>query len=350
MRHTTTDLQKQFAAQIVSIKGPHSEFSELAGFEDVNKDAMVFIQSAEQFHEFGEIQPSVVVTAESVAQEIGSEFSGTIVCVKDIRLAQALFKQKFFDYLAQDDEWPDIHPNAIIHSSSSIGNNCRIGPGVTIGANCTIADHVCIRANSVIEHGVTIGKNSIINSLANIGYNSEIGENVIIQSRCIIGNEGYGSPTDEPHQHHRIPHTGNVKIGNNVQIGSNTCVDRGTYASTEIERGVKIDNLCHIAHNVRIGENSLITAQTVIAGSSSIGKRVITSGQTGVLDHINIADDVVLVQRAGVSQDITESGMYAGSPAKPYREFVKGLGVSKKLARLEQKLKALQEEFLKSQH
>jgi len=227
------------------------------------------------------------------------------------------------------------------HDSVKLGRHCRIGPNVTIGENCTIGDKVIIRANSVIEHGVSIGNGSIINSLANIGYESQIGERVIVQSSCIIGNEGYGFASDKSGQHHRIPHTGNVVLHDDVHIGSGSCVDRATYGSTVIHRGVKIDNLCHIAHNVEIGENSLITAQCSIAGSSIVGKRVIMSGQTGVLDHKTIADDCVFVLRAGVTEDVKESGMWAGTPAQPFKQYVRDLRLGKKILALEKEIKEL---------
>ncbi|MCL4155554.1 UNVERIFIED_CONTAM: hypothetical protein GTU68_009214, partial [Idotea baltica] len=234
-----------------------------------------------------------------------------------------------------------IHDSAVIHEKTKLGLNCRIGANVTIGANCKIGDNVIIRANAVVEHDVTIGSDSIINSLVNIGYSCVLGKRVILQAGCIIGAEGYGFANDDKGNHHRIPHTGNVVLHDDVQIGSNSCIDRGTYGSTIIKNGVKIDNLCHIAHNVEIGENSLLTAQCCIAGSSVIGKRVIMSGQAGVLDHKTIPDDTVLVLRAGVTENLAHGGMWAGTPAKPFKEFVRDTTVTKKVRRLEDEIKQL---------
>jgi len=174
-------------------------------------------------------------------------------------------------------------------------------------------------------------------------YHSQLGARVTVQAGAVIGSEGFGFAPDQEKRYHRIPHTGYVVLEDDVHVGANSCIDRGTYGATRIARGVKIDNMVHIAHNVEVGEDSLLTAQTVIAGSSKLGKRVIASGQTGILDHKTIADDTVLVQRCGVADDITTSGMWAGTPARPFREYVRGLGLSKKLAKLEQKLKELQQ-------
>ena len=347
MTHQTQELVTHFADLVLSTHGSHAEFKQISAYESASKSSLVFIQEPQQLLA-STVIPAAIITTERTAQELSNEYTGFIICVTNVKLAQALIKQHFDDYQARDDEWPRIHPSANIHKSSEIGANSRIGPNVTIGANCHIANHVIIRANSVIEHDVTIGDHSIINAQTNIGYGSLIGKNTTIQSGVIIGNEGYGFATDPQGQHHRIPHTGNVIIKDDVHIGSNSCIDRGTYDATIIERGVKIDNLCHIAHNVQIGEDSLITAQCVIAGSSVIGKRVMMSGQTGVLDHKTVPDDTVLVHRAGVSESLPKGGMWAGSPAKPFKEFVRNLAINKKVRRLELEVKQLKQLLAKT--
>jgi len=337
--HHTKDLISAFQDLLVTTYGDHTEFDRIAAYQSSTKSALIIIQNIDQFPV--DNPPAVVVTVEEFADQLKDVFTGFIICVTDTKLAQALFKQRYDDYQAHDAEWPDVHPSALIHDSAQIGKNVKIGPNVVIGADCKISDNVIIRANAVIEHNVTIGADSIINSLANIGYDCELGNRVNIQSGCIIGNEGYGFAADKNGNHHRIPHTGNVILHDDVHIGTNGCVDRGTYGSTIINKGVKIDNLCHIAHNVEIGENSLFIAQCGIAGSCKIGKRVILSGQTGTLDHITIPDDTVLVHRAGVIQDIPHGGMWAGLPPKPFREFMRDLRGNKKIKRLENDIKEL---------
>lgn len=346
MSFNTQNLIDHFDEIISSSSGDDCSFSNISGYEFAKSDSLVFLQNSEQFQQITSVQPAVIVCEDNTANELRDKFKGKLICTTNVKLAQAKIKQHFDDYQSEDFEWGSIHSSAIIHESATIGEDCRIGPGVVIGENCTLGDNVIVRSNSVIEKNVTIGAGCIINSLVNIGYACELGERVTIQSGCIIGNEGYGFATDNKNTHFRIPHTGNVLISDDVHIGSNTCVDRGTYGSTRIERGVKIDNLCHIAHNVNIDEDCLITAQTVIAGSSKIGKRVIASGQTGVLDHTSIADDVILVHRAGVTKDITKAGVWAGTPPQPIKEYVKNLALGRKVSRLEQKLKNLSDQLL----
>ena len=331
----------QFSELVITTYGRNCEFDHTASPNASTASSLVFLQNADQ----APTSAAVIITTQDNADLLKGKTSSLLVCVADVRLAQAKIKQHYDDYMASDLEWNPVHDSAVIHKSAKLGNDCRVGPNAVIGANCVIGDHSIIRANAVIEHDVTMGEYCIINASANIGYNSQIGDRVTVQAGSIIGSEGYGFAPDSDNHYHRIPHTGNVLLGDDVHVGANSCIDRGTYGSTTIARGVKIDNLVHIAHNVLVDEDSLLTAQTVIAGSSQIGKRVIASGQTGVLDHKKIPDDTVLVQRAGVSEDLPHGGMWAGSPAKPFKEWVRAQSIGKKVTKLEQSLKELKQEL-----
>lgn len=286
------------------------------------------------------LKPAVLVTTQEIADVVTDE-SFAVIVVKNVRLALALCKQRFADYDKTDSEWPSIHPSAVIHETARIGRGVRIGPNSVIGKDAELGENVQVRANCVVEHDAFIGADSVLHNMVNIGYECVIGERVIIRPGAIIGNEGFGFAQDENHQYHRIPHTGIVHISDDVQIGSNSNIDRATYGVTRIARGVKIDALCHIAHNVRVDEDALFVAQCGVAGSSNIGKRVVLSGQTGVLDHKTIVDDAVLVHRCGVTADVLEPGMWAGTPPKPFRDYVKDVNLAKKVLRLERDVKTL---------
>ncbi len=336
MKTSSKELVDAFARLILTTKGEHRYFDHVASPDSAKASSLVFLQKATDLP----MQAAVIVTTPQVAQEIEGA-SCFVACVQEVRLAQALIKQRFDDYLSADSEWDERHPTAVIHASARLGENCRIGPGAVVGANCVLGNNVTVRAGAVVEHNVSIGDDSIISPLANIGYGSSLGKRVIVQAGAVIASEGFGFAPDSDKHYHRIPHTGSVVIGDDVFIGANSCIDRGTYGVTTLERGVKIDNQVHLAHNVEIGEDTLLAAQTVIAGSTKLGKRVIASGQAGILDHINVTDDVILVQRCGVTQDIERSGMWAGTPAKPFKEYVRDLTVCKRVAKLEQQIKDL---------
>ena len=197
-------------------------------------------------------------------------------------------------------------------------------PGIhdsaVIGSNCEISEDVEIRENVSIGNNCKIGANTKIYSNVSIYDDSVIGDNCIIHSGAVIGSDGFGYVQLPEGNYVKIPQLGNVIIGNNVEIGSNTCIDRSIAGSTIISDGVKIDNLCHIGHNVEIGDHSAFAAQVGLSGSMKIGKRVKMGGQVGSAGHISIVDDVTIIAQSGVSKSLTKKGTYFGSPAKPQRD------------------------------
>lgn len=335
----------KFSELISDTFGEHGSADNINGVEQYSESSLIFLGNDKYIDNLEKKAPAIIVTTTNIAEKIKSSVKSFILVVPDIRLAQAFIKQSYDDYDASDPEWPTLHPSATIHDSAQMGNNVRIGPNAVIGANVVIGDNCIIRSNSVIEHDVVIGNGCIINSLVNIGFHCEIGNHVILRAGCTLGGEGFGFAQDQKKKYHRIPHTGNIIIEDNVQIGANCNIDRGTYGSTIIKQGVKIDALCHVAHNVEIGENTILVAQCGIAGSTTIGKNVIMSGHTAVLDHKSIVDNAVLVHRCGVSENITEPGMWAGTPAKPFREYVKGLNLNKKIDQLNKHIQELEKKL-----
>ncbi len=339
MRHSVEELCETFDQLIIGASETRCSFERLDGFAEFTSTSLIFVSEAKQLEFLSKSTPAVVVTTKALADEVPDQVN-CVLTVKNVRLAQALIKQHYCDYDMSDAEWEDIHPSAVIHASAQLAGDVRIGPNVVVGANVKIGANTQIRANCVIESDVQIGEACIINSLVNIGHACQLGDRVILRPGVIIGNEGFGFAQDDSAQYQRVPHTGIVVIEDDVQIGSNCNIDRATYGKTVIKRGVKIDALCHVAHNCYIGEDSLFVAQSGVAGSATIGRRVVSSGQTGILDHKNIADDVVLVHRCGVTEDITQSGMWAGTPPKPFKEYVGDLNATKRLARKIAKLEA----------
>jgi UDP-3-O-[3-hydroxymyristoyl] glucosamine N-acyltransferase len=220
-----------------------------------------------------------------------------------------------------------------------------IGPNVVIGKDVQLGERSIIYANTVVETSSTIGEDCIIYSNVTIGYSTQIGNRVTIKSGSVIGGEGYGFAQDSNRKSHRIPQTGIVVIEDDVVIGANNCVDRATYFETRIGRGTKFDNLCHVAHNVKIGEDCLLTAGFIVAGSTTIGNRLIASGQTGILDHLTIVDDVVLVHKPGLSEDILEKGIYAGMPIQPLQSYLKNAAIVRKLTDLRSKVLELEKKL-----
>jgi len=338
MKYTAQHVCNQFPDLVISSVNADREFANISAANDYDHQSLVFINNDNQLAALTKPLPSIIVTRPEFAAALIKTQAG-VITVSNVRLAQALIKQRYSDYDSVDAEWPTIHPSAVVHPSAKLAVGVHIGANTVIGRDVIVGKNTVIRANCVVEHDVIVGHSCIIHNLVNVGYGSLLGNRVIVRPGAIIGNEGFGFAQDEQYRHYRIPQTGIVEIGDDVQIGANCNIDRGTYGRTQVARGVKIDALCHIAHNVFIDEDALFVAQSGVAGSSNIGKRVIASGQTGVLDHKTVVDDAVLVHRCGVTEDITSSGIWAGTPPKPFKEYVRNLNSYQKLKRLETQIK-----------
>ncbi len=208
-----------------------------------------------------------------------------------------------------------IDPTSSIGKNSSLGKDTALGKNVVIGSNCKIGDNTKIFHNTVILDNTVIGNDCLIFPNVSIRENSVIGNRVIIHSGTVVGSDGFGYTTDEKGVYQKIPQIGNVIIEDDVELGSNVSIDRAALGSTIIKRGCKIDNLVQIAHNVQLGDDTVISAQAGISGSTKIGKHCILAGQAGLVGHIELGDNVVITAQAGVSKSILKPGYYSGSPA-----------------------------------
>lgn len=218
-----------------------------------------------------------------------------------------------------------LHSNANIHVSAKLGKSVHIGAFANIGENVVIGDNSVIMPGAVIYKNVKIGVNTTINANAVIYQNCEIGNNTIIHSGAIIGADGFGFEEQKDGTQIKIPQIGNVKIGDWVEIGANTTIDRAIVGSTIIENGVKIDNLVQVGHNAHIKRDTVIVSQAGISGSTKIGERNKIGGQVGMVGHIELADDVAIGAQSGVAKSIKVKGAYFGSPAI---EIVKSMKIS----------------------
>lgn len=240
-----------------------------------------------------------------------------------------------------------IDSTAFIHPSAKLGKNVAVGKNVVVSADCVIGDDTIILHNSTIMDKTRIGNNTVIHSNVSIRENSVIGNNVIIHNNSVIGSDGFGYSKNEKDEYLKIPQIGNVIIEDDVEIGSNVSVDRAAFGSTIIQRGCKIDNLVQIAHNVKIGEHTVISAQSGISGSTKIGNHCILAGQVGLVGHIEIADNVIIAAQSGVPKSITKPGFYLGAPAREIKTAQKLYAHYHNLPDYVKKINELQEEIKK---
>lgn len=242
-----------------------------------------------------------------------------------------------------------IEQPSFIDNSAVIGSDLYLGAFAYIGKNVEIGNKVVIYPNVYLGDNVKIGSNTVLHPGVSIYFGCKVGENCIIHAGTVVGSDGFGFAPNSEGVFQKIPQIGNVIIENNVEIGSNCAIDRATMGSTFIREGVKIDNLCQIAHNVDIGENSALAALVAVAGSAKIGKRVMIGGQAAINGHLSIADDTKIVGQSGVVKTVKEAVTLMGTPAIPLNDFKKSsVGFRKlpfilgKLEELEKKIKDLE--------
>jgi len=234
-----------------------------------------------------------------------------------------------------------VNETAYVDSKAKIGKNVTIGPFSVIEAGVIIGDDSNIGSHTVIDQKTSIGKNCKIFSNIHIYHGTNIGDNAIIHSGTVIGSDGFGFVTDQD-INHKIPQNGYVIIGNDVEIGANCAIDRGTIGDTIIEDQCKLDNHVHLAHNVRLGKGCLLTAAVTIAGSVVVGEFCIFAGHVGVAPHVKIGARSVLAAKTGVSKSLTGGKVYAGMPAREIREQHKREAVYLEVVKIQKRLKILE--------
>jgi len=239
---------------------------------------------------------------------------------------------------------PGIHPSALIGEDTKIGESVAIGPNVVIGKNCSIGNHTKILANCVIMDNVSIGDHSLLYPLVSIRESCQVGNRVIIHNGTVIGSDGFGFAPFEG-IFHKIPQVGLAIIEDDVEIGANCTIDRATMDATIIRKGAKLDNLIHIAHNVEIGESTVIAAQTGISGSTKIGHHVMIGGQVGTVGHIQIGDYVQIGAQSGVAKSIPEKEIYFGYPARPIMRTKRIEAIINQLPELYKKINQMEREL-----
>ncbi len=239
-----------------------------------------------------------------------------------------------------------IEEPSFIASSAKLGKNVYIGAFSYIGEGTVIADNVQVYPNTYIGDHVTIGENTCVYAGVKVYSKSVIGENCTIHSGVIIGSDGFGFVPNSENNYQKVPQIGKVVLEDYVEIGSNTTIDRATIGSTIIRKGVKIDNLIQVAHNVDIGENTVIAAQTGIAGSTKIGKNTMIGGQVGIVGHIQIADGVKIAAQSGIGNTISnENEILQGSPAFSIGDYKRAYVLFRSLPKLKQQLDTVQKEI-----
>ncbi|NLV52113.1 MAG: UDP-3-O-(3-hydroxymyristoyl)glucosamine N-acyltransferase [Bacteroidales bacterium] len=321
---------------------PQAAISTFAKIEEGTEGALSFLANPQYEHYIYETQSTIVLVNEDFKPS--QEVKATLVRVKNAYESVAKLLQL---YQSMQQKRVGVDSLAFIDPSAKIGKDCYIGPFVAIGENVEIGDGVVLHPHVTIGRNAKVGKGTEIYSNAVIYHDCIVGKECILHAGCVIGSDGFGfAPTTNGYD--KIPQIGIVTIEDKVEIGANTCVDRSTMGSTIIRKGVKLDNLVQIAHNVEVGQNTVMSAQVGVAGSSKVGEWCVFAGQVGIAGHLQVGDRTVMGAQAGLAGgNLARKGgaTLMGYPAIEHKKFAKNMAALNSLPELLKEVAALKKEI-----
>lgn len=319
---------------------PEAKVSKLAKIEEADKDSFCFLANPKYFH-FAQTATAGILLCDEVLEYNKANIGAALRVTDPYTAFQKLME--LYAAMTAKQQSAGIDKQSSIGKGSTYGENLYLGPFSAIGENVKIGNNVKIYPNCYIGDNAVLGDNTILYSHVSVYHDCKIGNNCIVHSGAVIGADGFGFAPQEGGTYKKIPQTGNVVIGNDVEIGANTCIDRAVIGATVIGNGVKLDNLIQVAHNVELGDNTVIAAQVGISGSTRLGKNVLIGGQAGITGHLTIADGVKIQAQAAVIRDVEEKGKgLSGVPAIDAREHYRQLAAIKQLPELIKKVKELE--------
>jgi UDP-3-O-[3-hydroxymyristoyl] glucosamine N-acyltransferase len=320
---------------------PDIKVNTIAKIEEGHSGALSFLANPKYEHYIYETKSSVILVNKSFVPS--SQITATLIRVDNAYEAFASLLRLV------DQSRPrkkGIHPSAVIEKTAKIGSEVFIGPYAYVGENGKIGDGCSIYPNVYVGDNTVIGNNCILNPGVTIYHDCVLGEGCIIHAGSVIGSDGFGFAPQSESEFMKIPQLGNVILEDHVEIGANVTIDRATMGSTIIRKGVKLDNLIQIGHNVEVGENSVMAAQTGISGSTKVGKNCMFGGQVGLAGHIKIANGTKIGAQGGVLGDVKEENTaIIGSPAIEVRQFMKSSVIFKRLPEMKMKIDSLEKEI-----
>jgi UDP-3-O-[3-hydroxymyristoyl] glucosamine N-acyltransferase len=320
---------------------PEVKVSTIARIEEGHEGALSFLANPKYEHYIYSTESSVVLINKNFVPT--EKIKATLIRVDDAYEAFAALL-RLVDQARPRKK--GIHPTAVIEITAKIGTDVYIGPFTYIGENCIIGDGCSVYPHVYVGDNTQLGANCTINPGVKIYHDCMIGEGCIIHAGSVIGSDGFGFAPQSESEFMKIPQLGNVILEDHVEIGANVTIDRATMGSTIIRKGVKLDNLIQIGHNVEIGENSVMAGQSGIAGSTKVGKNCMFGGQVGISGHLKIANGTKIGAQGGVPGDIKEENtVILGSPAIEIKQFLKSSVIFKRLPEMKTKIDNLEKEL-----
>jgi UDP-3-O-[3-hydroxymyristoyl] glucosamine N-acyltransferase len=315
------------------------ELNGAAGLDIAERGEITFLANPKYTPQIKDTRASAIFLNETEKIE---RFDVAVLRTKDPYLAYTRALRLFFP---EPKFVSFIHPLSSIDKSAKVAPDVSVDAFVSIGKNCVIKSGVKIFPNVTIYANVKIGANSVIHSGVSIRENCEIGKYCIVHNNSTVGSDGFGYAKDEEKHWLKIPQTGNVVLEDNVEIGANTAIDCASVGETRIKSGAKIDNLVQIGHSCTVEEDALVCAQTGLAGSSIIGRRVILAGQVGIAGHLRVGDDAVITAKSATSHDVENGKILSGIPAFDNREWLRSIGAFRRLGEMGRTIRGLEKKL-----
>ena len=336
----------QFTAQQIAViisgtieGNPDTTVTSFGKIEEAAAGQLSFLANPKYEEYLYTTKASLIIVNESL--QLQKNISATLVRVKDAYSAFATLLTTYQNLKAQQRK--GIETPSHIASTATLGTDVFVGAFAYIGEKVSIGNNTKIFPGAYIAENVSIGSNTTIHAGVKIYEDCVIGNDVIIHAGTVIGSDGFGFAPQPDGSYQKVPQIGNVIIEDQVEIGANTTIDRATMGSTIIKKGVKLDNLIQIAHNVEIGSQTVIAAQTGISGSTKLGQKIMIGGQAGIAGHLTIANGVKIAGGAGVTKNLDGEGKsYAGFPAEDAKQSLKAQVYTRQLPELEKRVKELE--------
>ena len=308
----------------------------VAAIDTAGADQITFVANPKYASSAASTRAGAVI----VSEDWSSECSAALIRAKNPDVAFAAAAELF--YAPVPAPVPGVHPTAVVAEDAVLGEGVTVGPHTVIEAGVEIGANSVISAQCYIGVRTRIGCNAFFYPQVSVREDVSIGDRVIIHNGTVVGSDGFGYSVDADGVRTKIPQIGTVVIEDDVELGANVCVDRARFGQTKIGKGTKIDNLVQIAHNVVIGENSVMCGQAGTSGSTTIGSRVILAGQAGLAGHLKVNDGAIVGAQAGVMNDIAAGDFVLGSPAIPHMKFKKSVANTLLLPKLKERVVALE--------
>ena len=320
---------------------PDTEVWNVAKIEEGAPGMLSFLANPKYTPYVYETLSSVIIVNHSFVAE--RPVAATLIRVDD---AYASFAKllAFYDQMSQDKR--GVSSLAFVAPTAKLGENLYLGEFAFVGENVTVGNHVKLYPQVYVGDGCVIGDNTVLYPGVRLYRNTVVGQRCIIHAGAVIGADGFGFVPQEDGHYEKIPQVGNVMIDDDVEIGANTTIDRSTMGSTRVHKGVKLDNLIHLAHNVEVGENSALAAQVGVSGSTHLGKNCVVGGQSGFVGHLHIADGSKFGGQCGVMGSIKEENQeFMGTPIQPLKQYLVSNARFRHIDEMARKLETLEKEL-----